>query len=117
MSDRYNNYTNPIMVPNKLRPEIFHRRDLTEVRQYARLEFNSPDAEDQETMAIETHERIMAVGERMSKWAYEFYGSVEYWWVIAWYNKKPTDSHIQLGEVVSIPKDLEYAIYIATRET
>lgn len=105
-----------IEIDDSTRPGIFRRRDLTNVTQYARLRLNSPDEDDEETSAIETHERVMATGERMSKWAYEFYGSSEYWWVIAWYNKKPTDSHIKLGDVVSIPKDLEYAIYIATRE-
>ena len=114
-SSRYK-FADSIQVTNSMRPEIFNRRNLTSIRQYARLELNSPDSEDEETTAIETHERVMAVGERMSKWAYEFYGSAEYWWVIAWYNRKPTDSHIQLGEVISIPKDLDYAIYIATRE-
>jgi len=110
-------YTSTIELTDKMRPETFYRRALKTVRQYAKLTYNSPDADDDETNAIKTHERVMAVGERMSKWAHEFYGSAEYWWVISWYNGKPTDSHIELGEVVSIPKDLEYAIYIATRET
>jgi hypothetical protein len=117
MSTSRYQYTDLIELTAQMRPGIFYRRGLTTVRQYARLKFNSPDAEDDETTAIETYERVMATGERMSKWAHEFYGSAEYWWVISWYNKRPTDSHIQLGEIISIPKDLEYAIYIATKET
>ena len=33
----------------------------------------------------------------------KYYGDAEYWWLIAWYNNKPTESHFKLGDVVYIP--------------
>jgi len=28
------------------------------------------------------------------------------WWVIAWYNQKPTEAHFNVGDVVYIPTPL-----------
>ena len=52
----------------------------------------------------------------MYKYAYEYYGDTNHWWVIAWYNNKPTDSHFNLGDTVYIPFPLDVAINIVTRE-
>ena len=29
------------------------------------------------------------------------------WWVIAWYNKKPTEAHVKAGETIVIPLPLD----------
>ena len=50
---------------------------------------------------------IWKTGDRYYKLAYEYYGSSRYWWIIAWYNKKPTESHIKLGQTIYIPQPLE----------
>lgn len=52
-------------------------------------------------------ERIWKDGDKMHKYSREYYGSVEYWWVIGLFNQKPTDSHFQSGELVLIPYPLE----------
>jgi hypothetical protein len=28
------------------------------------------------------------------------------WWVIAWFNRMPTESHVELGEIVVVPLPL-----------
>ena len=40
------------------------------------------------------------------KLADKYYGSAEYWWIIAWFNKKPTENHIKVGDVVLVPTPL-----------
>ena len=45
-------------------------------------------------------------GDRLDNLAYEFYGDPRYWWVIAWFNKKPTESHCSLGDIIRIPKPI-----------
>ena len=32
------------------------------------------------------------------------------WWVLAWYNEKPTESHFEVGGVVLIPTPVEEVI-------
>ena len=38
--------------------------------------------------------------------ASEYYGSPEYWWIIAWYNQKTTEADFTPGEVYLIPVPL-----------
>jgi|TARA_R110002074_G_scaffold386006_1_gene567556 hypothetical protein len=47
---------------------------------------------------------------RLSKLASKHLGNFEYWWVIAWWNKKPTDAHYKVGDVVYIPNNLTMAL-------
>jgi len=46
------------------------------------------------------------VGDRYFKLAHRFYGDSKLWWVIAWFNKKPTESHVDVGDLILIPTDL-----------
>ena len=57
---------------------------------------------------------------RLEKWCIEHGANyaidTEYWWLIAWFNNKPTDIHCKVGDVLYIPLPLDKAIVIATRE-
>jgi len=46
-------------------------------------------------------------GDRYFKLAHKFYGDASLWWLIAWYNQAPTDSHVKTGEVIQIPLPLD----------
>ena len=46
------------------------------------------------------------MGDRYYKLAASFYGDARYWWIIAWFNKKPTESHIKVGDIIRIPTSL-----------
>ena len=50
---------------------------------------------------------IWRVGDRYYKLAIDNYGSAEYWWVIAFFNQKPTEADLKVGDVVEIPLPLE----------
>ena len=50
------------------------------------------------------------VGDRLYKLANEYYGDSTKWWVIAWFNQKPTESHFSLGDIVYIPLPLSTAL-------
>ena len=51
--------------------------------------------------------RYWSVGDRFYKFAQEFYGDPRLWWLIAWFNKKPTESHFKAGDKIFIPTPLE----------
>ena len=45
--------------------------------------------------------------DRFFKLAFEHYGDSSLWWVIAWFNKTPTESHVELGQIVVVPLPLQ----------
>ena len=46
------------------------------------------------------------MGDRYYKLADGYYGDSRYWWIIAWFNKKPTESHIKVGDIIRVPTSL-----------
>ena len=81
--------------------ELFRKRGVNYIDHYPTPHLYHPTAED--LADIETIKHVWKVGDRYSKLAYEFYGDPRYWWIIAWYNQLPTESHVSLGDVVYIP--------------
>ena len=53
-------------------------------------------------------------GERLDKLAAEYYGNPNNWWVIASFNRKPTESHAKHGDIIRIPKDLSLALQVVS---
>ena len=39
-----------------------------------------------------------------------YYGEKNLWWLIAWFNMAPTESHLIPGQVIQIPMPLEVAL-------
>jgi nucleoid-associated protein YgaU len=46
-------------------------------------------------------------GDRYYKLAAKYYNRPELWWVIAYYNAKPTEGHLRLGDTILIPTPIE----------
>ena len=61
---------------------------------------------------VHTLPHIWRLGDRYYKLAYEFYGAPEYWWLIAWFNEKPTESHLKIGDPLYIPTPLNEALLL-----
>lgn len=68
------------------------------------LNIKYPEFED--ILGFEYVSYIWSVGSSYYKLADLHYGDPNYWWVIAWFNKKPTESHISLGDVIRVPKPI-----------
>ena len=84
--------------------EVFENRGVPYVRQYG-----SPNMTHLTVDQIRELQRLGHVwktGDRFYKLAYKYYGEAKYWWVIAWFNKKPTESHLETGDVIKIPLPL-----------
>ena len=50
---------------------------------------------------------IWNFGDRYYKLAYEYYGDPSVWWLIAWFNQKPTEADLKIGDAIYIPIPLE----------
>ena len=88
-------------------------KDLLKDRRLKRIShYNTPtfkDLSEDEIASLNIVSHIWKVGDRFYKLAEEYYDDVTLWWVIAWFNHTPTESHMRLGEVLYIPLPL-YAV-------
>lgn len=66
---------------------------------------NVTTLDEEESLTVETH--MWKTGDRLYKLAATYYNDPSYWWIIAWFNLKPTEHHIQAGEVLEIPLPLQ----------
>ena len=77
------------------------RRGVENIAVYQTPKFRRLSAPEMAGGEIDRH--VWKTGSRFYKLAAEYYGDPNLWWVIAYYNKKPTDSHVTIGDVVYIP--------------
>jgi nucleoid-associated protein YgaU len=80
-------------------------RGLKHVRQYETLMLKHPTLLDRIKLTTNTH--IWKYGDRFYKLSARYYNDPRLWWVIAWYNGKPTEADIKIGDVLEIPLNIE----------
>jgi hypothetical protein len=57
-------------------------------------------------------EYIWKAGDHYSNIAFQYYGDVRLWWVIAWFNHTPLESLLATGDVILIPKNIDYIMSV-----
>ncbi len=95
---------------SKMYKNILYNRGRKVLTHFATPEFFYPDNEVIATLNMKKH--TWKTGDRMFKIAHQEYGDVNYWWIIAFFNKKPTDNHFEIGDTVDIPQPLELVLEI-----
>ena len=73
----------------------FRVRSVESIKQYTTLKLRYPTTEEMAKLDILTE--TWKLGDRLYKYAHKHYGDPNLWWVIAWFNKKPTENDYQLG--------------------
>ena len=53
---------------------------------------------------------IWSFGDRYYKLAYDYYGDASAWWLIAWFNQRPTEASLNIGDPIYVPVPLERAL-------
>tara|TARA_Y100000593_G_scaffold8180_1_gene15092 strand:- start:719 stop:1057 length:339 start_codon:yes stop_codon:yes gene_type:complete len=85
-------------------------RDLLEARRLKKIHhYNTPKFKrltDEQIASLDVVSHIWKVGDRYYKLASEYYDDTTLWWVIAWFNHAPVESHLRLGDVIYIPLPL-----------
>lgn len=72
-----------------------------------------PDITEEMYATWDIAEHIWGYEDRYWKLAEKYYGNHEEWWRIAWFNKKPLESQIEIGEIVLVPVNLqEVVVYL-----
>jgi nucleoid-associated protein YgaU len=110
-----NRYDNRIIRTNaqEIHKDLLDRRGLRKVKQYTTPTLN--DITAQERASLQRVEHVWKIGDRLYKLAAQYYGDPELWWLISWYNQKPTESHFKIGDIVLIPLPLEDVSYLFSK--
>jgi len=85
--------------------DVFYRKDVTQISQYSTPNMTRITAAQRRNITEVSH--VWKTGDRYYKLAYKHYGQSQYWWVIAWFNKKPTEQHVKLGDTIKVPLPLQ----------
>jgi len=94
--------------------EIFDKRDLGGIVHWSTPRMNYPTVSDMTALNVVKH--TWREGDRYWKLAAKHYNNApNLWWVIAWFNKAPTEGHLQIGDIVYIPSPIERVLdYLET---
>tara|TARA_Y100001937_G_C6992432_1_gene272701 strand:- start:201 stop:533 length:333 start_codon:yes stop_codon:yes gene_type:complete len=90
--------------------KVFEERGVKKIEQYRTPEVVPADKELIDS--VECHFHVWRTGDAYWKLSTNFYGTPDHWWVIASFNKKPTDSHNSIGDVIKIPFSLAEALQV-----
>ena len=102
---RYTNYkilNNSSEYYRFLRQE---RNNLKNIRQYETPVLYHPNLMERANLATTTH--LWSTGDRYYTLADQYYKDSTLWWIIAWYNGRPTESDCLPGDLLTIPLDAE----------
>ena len=83
---------------NPLYDEILKRRGQDTIRQKRTFLFTGIDFD-----TILVTDYLYKQNDSLHKLSQMFYGTYEFWWVIAYVNQKPTDAHYTPGDIIKIP--------------
>ena len=84
--------------------ELLEKRGVRVINQYRTTVMSYPTDEERESFQVLPY--VWKVGDMYWKLAAKFYNDPKLWWVIAWYNKTPTEADINFGDQILIPTPL-----------
>tara|TARA_Y100000593_G_scaffold89947_2_gene175211 strand:+ start:1719 stop:2081 length:363 start_codon:yes stop_codon:yes gene_type:complete len=86
--------------------KYLEKRDVKRMRYYATPHpMRRPSVQQMASLNLVGY--VWKTGDRFYKLADKYYDSPKYWWVIAWFNRAPTEAHLKIGDFITIPTPLE----------
>ena len=95
---------------NELYSEHFVKRGVDFIDQYTTPTLTHATPSQIKKMNIINHS--WTYGDKYYKLAHKYYNDSALWWVVAWFNKKPTESHVKIGEVIYIPTPINEVLKV-----
>jgi nucleoid-associated protein YgaU len=93
---------------NEFYEEFREDRNVKRIEQYRTPVYPKLTAKVRQRFTSIHH--IWATGDTLWKLASKHYADPKLWWLLAWYNEKPTESHFEVGGTVLIPTPVEEVI-------
>lgn len=84
---------------------LFRERNINFVQQFDTANLRYPTPEEIQSLTVV--KEVWKIGDRYWKYAAKYYDNPQMWWVIGWFNKKPAESDLRIGDKVLIPMPLE----------
>ena len=84
--------------------DLLEKRGVEQIVQYTTAQLKFPD--DAQYRRIRTVDHVWRSGDKFWKLAADQYADPKLWWVIAQFNQKPTEGHLEPGDIIKIPIDL-----------
>jgi len=109
MGVRYDNRETIKVLKNYYKSALGNR-NLKDLTIFKTPTLNYPT--DAQVSGLNLIRHTWSTGDRFYKLSYKHYGDQELWWVIALFNQKPTESHLSLGDTISIPLNLDLILEI-----
>lgn len=81
--------------------DLFKERNIKFIRHFSTAKFVYPNSE--QLKYIQTVQHVWKLGDSFARLADIHYGDAKDWWIIAKYNQKPTESHMNVGDTIEIP--------------
>lgn len=95
---------------NGVYEKIMDNRGVKHVLYYETAYHVDFTQEQIDNMDFRTH--VWTIGDRFYKLSEQYYGTTKFWWVIARFNGKPTESHVKIGDRITIPFPLDIVLYV-----
>lgn len=92
--------------------ELCQKMGVKNIQHCGRITFGTP-LNEEFRQSLQKREHIFSIGDRLNKIAFQYYGDARFWWVLAWFNGKPTDHHCKIGDVIEIPFPLSDVLFQA----
>ena len=112
MTSRYDNRRTAVNSAPMYR-SLLKKRGVKFIRQYKTPSTHFPTTKEMSN--IQEVDHIWTVGDRFFKLAFQYYGDPSLWWIVAWYNQTPTESHVYTGQVIQVPLPLDAVMPIFMR--
>jgi len=103
-------YTNRKITVNEdnMYKTLFNNREIKKITHHKTTQLTYPTPE--QIQNLEMVNIVWKVGDSYPKLASEYYGNPKLWWVIGWFNKKPTETEVKYGDIISVPFPLERVV-------
>jgi len=106
---RYHN-RNKFRNKHPIYETVRKEKGVKSIEQYDTTTIKYPSVSQMMNLTVINHRWRM--GDRFYKLANAYYKDPSFWWVIAQFNKKPTEFGIEYGDLVMVPTPLEKVLEI-----
>jgi len=95
---------------NEMYSDLFEERGVKKITQFRSFSFKKIPQEVLDS--IQTESYVWKYGDTFSSLASKYYADSKMWWIIAGYNRKPTESLLKIGDTIKIPLSIAEAMRV-----